>query len=464
MATPSESTCQELPCPRWRHTLRKFARTFSTPWTGSARTYGLGTKLPWDESWLLESLSDSTIYMAYYTVAHYLQGGDLVGGSACPPYFIKPEDMMPEAWDYVFLNVASKTKLQKKDALNAMKKELEFWYPMNLRCSGKDLIPNHLSYCIFNHCAMWPENPEKWVLGMRANGHLLLNSEKMFKSTGNFLTLADALDKFSADGMRLALADAGDVIEDANFVGTMANAGILCLYTFLEWVKEMLASLSSLHTGPTDSYVDRAFEADMSHDNKVVSARLKDKPELKKHMKKGMPFAQAVREKIEKLGIGALNVTLDFDEREVLLENLRYILNTLEVDDIEFKFSDNPTTEEVVREECCPGQPRAVFCSDTFVNVCCINQQQSSGCFEVQVPVLDGDSASKVLARLARVSSHVSFDGLPVKLLRYEDPTMGPRKIPTSDCEETGKVVVPNEAIFRIKGDKSGVEVELDGT
>lgn len=36
--------------------------------------YFLGTKLPWDEQWLIESLSDSTIYMAYYTVAHLIQG------------------------------------------------------------------------------------------------------------------------------------------------------------------------------------------------------------------------------------------------------------------------------------------------------------------------------------------------------------------------------------------------------
>lgn len=37
-----------------------------------ARTYGLGSKLPWDPQFLVESLSDSTIYMAYYTVAHFL--------------------------------------------------------------------------------------------------------------------------------------------------------------------------------------------------------------------------------------------------------------------------------------------------------------------------------------------------------------------------------------------------------
>ena len=44
-----------------------------------SRTYGLGTKLPWDEKWLIESLSDSTIYMAYYTVAHLLQGNTFDG-------------------------------------------------------------------------------------------------------------------------------------------------------------------------------------------------------------------------------------------------------------------------------------------------------------------------------------------------------------------------------------------------
>ncbi|XP_049989861.1 leucine--tRNA ligase, cytoplasmic-like, partial [Alexandromys fortis] len=49
-----------------------------------SRTYGLGTRLPWDEQWLIESLSDSTIYMAYYTVAHLLQGNDLQGQAESP--------------------------------------------------------------------------------------------------------------------------------------------------------------------------------------------------------------------------------------------------------------------------------------------------------------------------------------------------------------------------------------------
>ena len=49
-----------------------------------SRTYGLGTLMPWDETYLIESLSDSTIYMSFYTVAHLLQGGVWEGHTTGP--------------------------------------------------------------------------------------------------------------------------------------------------------------------------------------------------------------------------------------------------------------------------------------------------------------------------------------------------------------------------------------------
>ncbi|CAF4009461.1 unnamed protein product, partial [Rotaria sp. Silwood1] len=45
--------------------------------------------------------------------------------------------------------------------------------------------------------------------------------------------------------MRLTLADAGDSIEDANFDEQNAEAQLLRLYTFIEWVKEVLDISSS---------------------------------------------------------------------------------------------------------------------------------------------------------------------------------------------------------------------------
>merc|ERR1719508_342862 len=228
-----------------------------------SRTYGLGSKMPWDESWLIEGLSDSTIYMAYYTVAHLLQGGTY-DSSKPNALNIKAEDMTVEVWDYIFLGaqLPASSKIA-KESLARMRREFEYWYPCDIRVSGKDLVPNHLTYTLYNHQAIWPDAPNNWIRGIRANGHLLLNSEKMSKSTGNFLTLSDAIDKFSADGMRLALADAGDTVEDANFLTSSADAGILRLYTLIEWVKEMLADGAVLRDSQ-DTFHDVVFRSEMN--------------------------------------------------------------------------------------------------------------------------------------------------------------------------------------------------------
>lgn len=44
----------------------------------------------------------------------------------------------------------------------------------------------------------------RWPRSFRANGHLMVNGEKMSKSTGNFLTLEQCLEKFGADGIPAA--------------------------------------------------------------------------------------------------------------------------------------------------------------------------------------------------------------------------------------------------------------------
>ena len=62
-----------------------------------------------------------------------------------------------------------------------------------------------------------------------------LNLHDRAKSTGNSLTLADSVRKFGADASRVALADAGDGMEDANFEEYTANASILRLYTLIDW-------------------------------------------------------------------------------------------------------------------------------------------------------------------------------------------------------------------------------------
>ena len=58
--------------PETRHGFQK-TLAWLNKWA-CARTYGLGSELPWDPHFLVESLSDSTVYMSYYTVAQLLHG------------------------------------------------------------------------------------------------------------------------------------------------------------------------------------------------------------------------------------------------------------------------------------------------------------------------------------------------------------------------------------------------------
>ncbi|KAI4380440.1 hypothetical protein MLD38_006631 [Melastoma candidum] len=224
-----------------------------------SRSFGLGTRIPWDEQFLVESLSDSTIYMAYYTVAHLLHNGDMYGGSTS----IKPEEITDEVWDFILCSgpYPESSKIS-PSILKQMKQEFEYWYPFDLRVSGKDLIQNHLTFTVYNHTAIMRR--EHWPLGFRCNGHLMLNSEKMSKSTGNFKTLRQAIEEFSADATRFSLADAGDGVDDANFVSETANAAILRLTKELAWMEEVLAAESSLRTGPPSTYADKVFLNEMN--------------------------------------------------------------------------------------------------------------------------------------------------------------------------------------------------------
>jgi len=120
---------------KWKQAVRQHLKTFTanTPqvhkefeitvdWIhewGCSRSFGLGTKIPFDDRYLIESLSDSTIYMAYYTVAHFLQGD--LNGSKPGLLGIKPADLTDETWDYVFLRKEYKVSAIPEQKLKKMR-------------------------------------------------------------------------------------------------------------------------------------------------------------------------------------------------------------------------------------------------------------------------------------------------------------------------------------------------------
>lgn len=229
------------------------------------RQFGLGTFLPWDKKWVIESLSDSTIYMAYYTIAHILHGeGNLKGDMSKSPGRVDPAHLTTEVFDYIFRQGPLPTGCKvPQELLDKMRDEFRYWYPMNLRVSAKDLIPNHLTMALYNHAAVWDDEPELWPKGYYCNGHVLVDAEKMSKSKGNFLIMNETIERYSADATRFACADAGDSLDDANFERSVADSCILTLVTEDMWISDNLAAESELRTGDM-TIMDRILMNDVA--------------------------------------------------------------------------------------------------------------------------------------------------------------------------------------------------------
>ncbi len=174
-----------------------------------ARQHGLGTKLPWDQGWIVESLSDSVIYMAYYILAKYVNSKELSADSLSDEFF-----------EFVFygngdaVQVSARCKVP-ENILKKIRADFAYFYPVDARHSGRDLVPNHLTFFVLNHVAIFPE--QLWPKQIVVNGSVLMDGKKMSKSMGNIIPLRKAIQDYGADPIRLAIIISAELLQDADF-------------------------------------------------------------------------------------------------------------------------------------------------------------------------------------------------------------------------------------------------------
>lgn len=212
-----------------------------------ARRKGLGTNLPWDKEWLIESLGDSTIYMAYYILAKYVNDG------------LKIEDLCGEFFDYVYLGKGTLEEASQKAGLDVetverIKSDFDYWYPVNLRSSGKDLVANHLLFFLYHHVAIFPE--ELWPKAIAVNGFVSLENQKMSKSKGPLLTLRRAVKENGADVTRLYILANAEHTQDADWRNDGAEATKHQVERFYNTAREILEDLEIDETA-APSLIDR---------------------------------------------------------------------------------------------------------------------------------------------------------------------------------------------------------------
>ena len=198
-----------------------------------SRKVGLGTRLPWDKKWLIEPLTDSTIYMSYYSIARFLKDMD-------------PEDLNPAFFDKVYLNKDSGDITVAPEIVKEIQDEFNYWYPLDWRLSAKDLVGNHLSFLMFHHSAIFPE--DKWPKGTVVFGMGLLEGNKMSSSKGNVILLKDAIKDYTADVVRLFLMASAEPWQDFDW----REKEVLGTKRRLEWFKEFAGKVQEIKGSELD--------------------------------------------------------------------------------------------------------------------------------------------------------------------------------------------------------------------
>ena len=64
-------------------------------------------------------------------------------------------------------------------------------------------------------------------------------------------------------------------------------------------------------------------------------------------------FVAFAKERVADQGLSALDLSLEFDEKKVLEDNLNYLVSTLEMEGVDVKFSSEAS--EKIQEDCRPG-------------------------------------------------------------------------------------------------------------
>jgi leucyl-tRNA synthetase len=165
----------------------------------------LGTKLPFDSKWIIEPISDSTLYPIYYLVSLYFNEGK-----------IKLEEMSEDFFDYIFLGRGK----PKKEIWTEIRADVLYWYPLDVNLGGKEHQTVHFPVFIMNHIGILPK--EMWPKGIFVNYWVLGKGNKISKSKGGAQPIPEAIKEFGVDAMRLYYAHiAGpevDVIWDEEIV------------------------------------------------------------------------------------------------------------------------------------------------------------------------------------------------------------------------------------------------------
>ncbi|MHB1470947.1 MAG: leucine--tRNA ligase [Thermoplasmataceae archaeon] len=210
-----------------------------------ARRRGLGTKLPMDNRWVIESLSDSTIYPEVYTNINQLK-----------KIKARLETVDTQVMDYIYgysTQIPDGIPDDIKDTIKDARKARDYWYGVDLRLTAYPHMSNHLAFYVMNHAALF--TGKDLPGGLVVSSLVVSNGSKISKSKGNVISLLSISRKYSADIYRLYVAVSADI-------GSTMDWNENDLSSVIKKYENFVEAMENFHpANPTGSRSEKWFKA-----------------------------------------------------------------------------------------------------------------------------------------------------------------------------------------------------------
>jgi leucyl-tRNA synthetase len=157
---------------------------------------------------------------------------------------MKIDNLPPEFFEYIFMDNGNASSIARltgipEETVQQIHDDFAYWYPVDLRTSGKDLVANHLLFFLYHHVAIFPER--LWPKAIAVNGFVSLEGQKMSKSKGPLLTLRQAVAENGADVTRLYILGNAEGTQDVDWRNDGVQSTHAHLERFYNLAREILA-------------------------------------------------------------------------------------------------------------------------------------------------------------------------------------------------------------------------------
>ncbi len=161
----------------------------------------LGTEFPFKKGWIIEPISDSTLYPIYYLISKYVNEKK-----------ISEEELDFSFFDYILLGVGK----PKKEIWKTIQEDVQYWYPVDINLGGKEHKTVHFPVYLMNHVAILKQ--QQWPQGIFVHWWVTQKGkEKISKSKGGAQPILEAATQYGVDAMRLYYTHVGSAFVDVEW-------------------------------------------------------------------------------------------------------------------------------------------------------------------------------------------------------------------------------------------------------